>query len=194
MFLFTDIEGSTRLWEQQPEAMRAALARHDTHPAPGDRRGRRAGLQDRRRCVPCRVSSARNRRCQASLGRPAGAPGRGVGSARRAEPIQVRMALHTGAAEERDGDYFGPPLNRVARLLAAGHGGQILLSLAAQELVRDQLPRGRGAARPGRAPPQGSQPPRAYLPAQSRRICRPTSRRCGRSMPAPTTCRSSRRR
>ena len=52
------------------------------------------------------------------------------------------MALHTGSAEERDGDYFGPPLNRVARLLSAGHGGQTLLSLPAQELVRDQLPVG----------------------------------------------------
>jgi class 3 adenylate cyclase len=50
------------------------------------------------------------------------------------------MALHTGATEERDGDYFGPPLNRVARLLSAAHGGQVVLSLATQELVRDQLP------------------------------------------------------
>lgn len=50
------------------------------------------------------------------------------------------MALHTGVIEERDGDYFGPPLNRIARLLAASHGGQTLLSLAAEELVREQLP------------------------------------------------------
>ncbi len=50
------------------------------------------------------------------------------------------MALHTGSAEERDGDYFGQTLNRVARLMAAGHGGQTLLSLAAQELTRDALP------------------------------------------------------
>jgi class 3 adenylate cyclase len=50
--------------------------------------------------------------------------------------------LHTGAAQERDGDYFGPPVNRVARLLSAAHGGQGLLSLPAQELVRDQLPWG----------------------------------------------------
>jgi predicted ATPase len=57
-------------------------------------------------------------------------------------PLKVRIALHTGAAEERDGDYFGPPLNRVARLLSAAHGGQVLLSLATQELVRDQLPGG----------------------------------------------------
>src|SRR5687767_3424753 len=58
------------------------------------------------------------------------------------EPLRVRMALHVGAAEERDGDYFGPPVNRVARLLSAAHGGQVLLSLPAQELVRDQLPAG----------------------------------------------------
>jgi predicted ATPase len=56
--------------------------------------------------------------------------------------LRIRMALHTGAADERGGDYFGPPLNRVARLLSAGHGGQVLLSLATQELVRDQLPPG----------------------------------------------------
>ena len=58
------------------------------------------------------------------------------------EPLKVRIALHTGATEERDGDYFGPPLNRVAKLLSAAHGGQVLLSLATQELVRDQLPGG----------------------------------------------------
>jgi class 3 adenylate cyclase len=53
-----------------------------------------------------------------------------------------RIALHTGAAELRDDDYFGPPLNRLARILALGHGGQILLSLATEELVRDHLPPG----------------------------------------------------
>src|SRR5829696_9949170 len=57
-------------------------------------------------------------------------------------PLRVRMALHTGAAEERDGDHFGPPVNRVARLLSAAHGGQVLLSLPTQQLVRDQLPAG----------------------------------------------------
>jgi class 3 adenylate cyclase len=50
------------------------------------------------------------------------------------------MALHTGAAEERGGDYLGPPLNRIARLLDAGHGGQILLSQTTADLVRDALP------------------------------------------------------
>ena len=58
-------------------------------------------------------------------------------------PIKVRMALHTGVAEVRDNDYFGMPLNRVARLLSTGYGGQILLSLAAQQLVRDHLPANR---------------------------------------------------
>ncbi len=53
--------------------------------------------------------------------------------------IRVRMALHTGATEERDGDYFGPPVNRVARLLSAGHGGQILLSAVTYGLIRDNL-------------------------------------------------------
>src|ERR687890_668135 len=55
-------------------------------------------------------------------------------------PLRVRMALHAGEVEERDGDYLGPPLNRVARLLSAAHGGQVLLSLATRELVRDRLP------------------------------------------------------
>src|SRR3989442_11697715 len=57
-------------------------------------------------------------------------------------PLRVRMALHTGAAQSRDDDYFGPTLNRVARVLSAGYGGQILLSVATVELVRDALPSG----------------------------------------------------
>ena len=56
--------------------------------------------------------------------------------------LRVRMALHVGAAQERGGDYFGSPVNRVARLLSAAHGGQVLLSLSTEELVGDQLPAG----------------------------------------------------
>jgi hypothetical protein len=56
--------------------------------------------------------------------------------------LRVRMGLHTGTVERRDGDYFGPPLNRTARLMAVGHGGQILLALATQQLIRDELPPG----------------------------------------------------
>src|SRR5262249_32768028 len=55
-------------------------------------------------------------------------------------PLRVRIALHTGTPDPRGGDYFGPPLNRIARLLDATHGGQVLLSLATQELTRDGLP------------------------------------------------------
>jgi predicted ATPase len=62
-------------------------------------------------------------------------------------PLRVRMALHTGAAEEREGDYFGPSLNRVARLLSTGHGGQVLLSLATQQSVGDRLPQQGGGLR-----------------------------------------------
>lgn len=56
--------------------------------------------------------------------------------------LSVRMALHSGTADERDGDYFGPALNRVARLLSIGHGGQVLLSNATRAIVRDDLPAG----------------------------------------------------
>jgi serine/threonine protein kinase len=56
--------------------------------------------------------------------------------------VRVRIALHTGEAEERGGDYFGPPLNRVARILASGHGGQTLISRATRELVGEDLPKG----------------------------------------------------
>jgi len=57
-------------------------------------------------------------------------------------PLRVRMALHTGVAQNRDNDYFGRPLNRIARILSIGYGGQILLSAATVELVRDSLPGG----------------------------------------------------
>src|SRR3989442_6679166 len=58
--------------------------------------------------------------------------------------VRVRMAVHTGRAEERDGDYFGPALNHVARLLAAGHGGQVLLSRPTAEEVEPALPEDTG--------------------------------------------------
>jgi len=64
-------------------------------------------------------------------------------------PLRVRMAMHMGTAEERDEDYFGPPVNRVARLLSAAHGGQVLLSLPTHEMVRDQLPAGMSLAELG---------------------------------------------
>ena len=135
-FLFTDIEGSTKLWERDAEAMRLALSRHDGIV--------RSAVEDRGVFVfktlgdafCCAFSSAPEALGAAiSAQRALHYEGRGEGSV-----IRVRMALHTGAVEEQGGDYFGPALNRVARLLSAAHGGQTLLSLATQELVRDVLP------------------------------------------------------
>jgi predicted ATPase/class 3 adenylate cyclase/DNA-binding CsgD family transcriptional regulator len=136
-FLFTDLEDSTKLWERNPKAMQVALARHDEI--------LREVIDVRRGYVFKTVGDAFCAvfpTAQDALGAALTAQ-RVLASEEWSEEIgslRVRMALHAGAAEERDGDYFGPPLNRVARLLSAGHGGQVLLSLAAQELVRDQLP------------------------------------------------------
>jgi predicted ATPase/class 3 adenylate cyclase len=136
-FLFTDIEGSTKMWEGSPGAMRIALARHDEilREAIETRRGYVFKTVGDAFCaVFTTVQDAVDAALTAQRLLFSEAWSEEIGS------LRVRMALHTGAAEERDGDYFGPPLNRVARLLSSGHGGQMLLSLAAQELVRDQLP------------------------------------------------------
>jgi predicted ATPase/class 3 adenylate cyclase len=137
-FLFTDIEGSTKLWERDSSVMQVALARHDEI--------LRSAIEERGGYVFKTVGDAF---CAVFLTAP-DALEAALETQRRllsfeweqTEPLRVRMALHTGAAQERDGDYFGPPVNRVARLLSAGHGGQVLLSLPTQELVRDQLPAG----------------------------------------------------
>jgi predicted ATPase/class 3 adenylate cyclase len=135
-FLFTDIEGSTRLWERDPVAMQSALARHDEV--------LRAAIEGHAGHVFKTVGDAF---CAAfptatdALG--AALEGQEILLAEEWDEgcvIRVRMALHTGAVEERGGDYFGPPVNRVARLLSAGHGGQTLLSHAARTLAGDQLP------------------------------------------------------
>ncbi|MFO1496912.1 MAG: adenylate/guanylate cyclase domain-containing protein [Verrucomicrobiota bacterium] len=135
-FLFTDIEGSTQLWERHGEAMGHALAQHDAL--------LRATSEEHRGYVFKTVGDAF---CVAFSGaldavRAAAAAQRSLATAAwgGTGPLRVRMALHSGGAEEREGDYFGPTLNRVARLLAAGHGGQMLLSLVTAEIVREQLP------------------------------------------------------
>ncbi|WP_309715233.1 tetratricopeptide repeat protein [Armatimonas sp.] len=145
--LFTDIEGSTKLWEEHPEAMRLALARHDALI--------REGVESNHGKVFKTIGDA----FCAAFADPQKAVEtaiivqQGLVEMRVAnQPLKVRMALHTGVVEERDGDYFGQPLNRVARLLSAGHGGQILLSQAMQEAISSSLPSGmilrdRGARR-----------------------------------------------
>ena len=139
-FLFTDIEGSTKLWEQHPEGMKAALARHDA--------------------LLSKVVEAHDGRVIKTLGdgihAAFDAAGKGVAAAFAAQRaliaeeweeikpqvVRVRMALHTCEAEARVGDYYGPGLNRAARLMSIGHGGQTLLSAITADLVRHQLPIG----------------------------------------------------
>jgi class 3 adenylate cyclase len=137
-FLFTDIEGSTRLWERHPQAMQRVLSRHDEI--------LRRVTEEHQGYVFKTVGDAF---CCAFATTPDALEAsleiqRRLLSSEWEEigPLKVRMALHTGAAEERDGDYFGPPVNRAARLMSAAHGSQVLLSLPTQELVRDQLPAG----------------------------------------------------
>jgi predicted ATPase/class 3 adenylate cyclase len=137
-FLFTDIEGSTRLWEEQPDTMRLALARHDallrtTIETNGGMVFKTIGD------AFCAAFSRAPQALEAALSAQQSLHQMTAGGASDLE-LKVRMALHIGTADQRDGDYFGQPLNRVARLLAAGHGGQVLLSRTAYDLIRDFLP------------------------------------------------------
>jgi len=134
-FLFTDVQGSTRLWEDHPEAMRAALARHD------------ALLRASIEAHGGRVFKTAGDAFHAAFAQPrhALAAALAAQTALHAEPwpdpvaLAVRAALHIGAAEERGGDFFGAPLSRVARLLSAAHGGQTLVSSALAALVAGAL-------------------------------------------------------
>src|ERR1700751_2525776 len=139
-FLFTDIEGSTRLWDEHPESMREALALHDpivrrtieasrgyVFATGGD--GFAAAFQRVRDALRAAVGA------QGSLedvAWPAGVL------------LRVRMGLHTGEAEERHGDYLGSAVNRAARLMSLAHGGQIVVSEATADLAADSLPDGVG--------------------------------------------------
>ena len=105
--------------------------------------------------------------------------------------LRVRAAVHTGTADERDGDYFGPALNRVARLLAIGHGGQVLVSGVTTDLVQGALPSGKQLARSRRASAQGPCASRASLSTHRTRISRQTFRRCARCNSFRTTYRCS---
>ncbi len=137
-FLFTEVEDSAARGEQRPDTRRSALARHDTllHAAITIHGGAIVKTVDGTTCAAFHTAPAALATAVAAQERLAAEPWGEVG------PLRVRMALHTGMAEERDGDYSGPAFNRVARLLAAGHGGQVLLSEATYALVRDALPVG----------------------------------------------------
>ena len=137
-FLFTDIQGSTAMWERDAKRMQAALARHDEI--------LKIIVAEHGGFVFKMIGDA----CCAAFPPAPNALAAALAAQRAifSEPwdersrVRVRMALHTGEAEERDGDYFGPPVNRVASLLSAGHGGQTLLSRATREQVEGHLPEG----------------------------------------------------
>jgi predicted ATPase/class 3 adenylate cyclase len=135
-FAFTDILGSTERWERDEAAMREALRRHDAL--------MRTSIASQGGYVFKTIGDA----FCASFWRPQDAVAAMVAAQRAlaAEDfaavggLRVRAAIHTGTADERDGDYFGGAVNRVARLVAAGHGGQILVSAAAAALLAGELP------------------------------------------------------
>lgn len=138
--LFTDVEGSTRLWDAERDAMAAALRRHDeilrdaieqvggyVFKTVGD--SFCAAFSTARSGLEAALAAQRNLAAQ---------------SWPTSRPIVVRMGLNAGVCEERDGDYFGPAVNRAARLLAVASGGEILVSGVAAELLSDELPEGVG--------------------------------------------------
>jgi DNA-binding SARP family transcriptional activator/class 3 adenylate cyclase len=134
-FLLTDIEGSTRLWEADPEAMAAALEVHDELIAGlverhDGRLLKDKGEGDATLSVFARASNAIA--CATELQHALARDPR--------LDLRVRVALHSGEAQERDGDYFGPVLNRAARLRSKAAGGVTVVSQSTTELVRDRLP------------------------------------------------------
>jgi predicted ATPase/class 3 adenylate cyclase len=147
-FLFTDIEGSTPLWEQYPEAMRLALAEHDAllRGAIESHGGRVFKTVGDAFCAafvsPAAALSAALAAQRGLRDRPQrGASDQESPTAEVLE-LRVRMGLHAGPAEQRDGDYFGSALNRVARVMGAGHGGQILLTVETAGLLDGALAAG----------------------------------------------------
>src|SRR5262249_55510166 len=138
--LFTDVEGSIRLWEADGEAMAQASAGLDRI------------VREHVEAAGGYVFKSVGEAFRAVFADPSAALAAAVaiqGAASSepwppASPIRVRIALHSGTCLEREGDYVGPVVNRAARLLAAGHGGQVLVSAAAQELLAGRLPGGIG--------------------------------------------------
>jgi predicted ATPase/class 3 adenylate cyclase len=136
-FMFTDIENSSRLWDLHPESMRVALATHNdiVKRAAADNDG--TIVKDRGDGYLIVFDSASD-----ALGAAVQLQ-RDLATAEWKEPVgrlRVRLGLHSGTAEARDGDYFGPEVNRAARLEAAAHGGQILISEATRTLTQEGLP------------------------------------------------------
>ncbi len=121
-FLFTDVEGSTRRWEADADGMRVALAAHD-EVLRGAIEAHGGWLFKHTGDGVCAAFASPRSAVDAAV------------AAQRVLELPVRMGLATGEAELREGDYFGAVLNRVARVMAAGHGGQILLADSTASLL-----------------------------------------------------------
>jgi predicted ATPase/class 3 adenylate cyclase/DNA-binding winged helix-turn-helix (wHTH) protein len=135
-FLMSDIEGSTQLWEAYPELMAVVLRRHDEllretiernegHVVKTKGDGFHAAFSAAGQAVEA-ATAAQQLLCNEEWPAPI--------------TVRVRMAIHSGQCEERDGDYFGPTVNRVARLETIAHGGQVLVSGTCAELLNDSFP------------------------------------------------------
>ena len=139
-FLFTDVEGSTQLWEQAPDTMMEALRRHDEAIDAASTAYNGVAVKPRgegdsrfivfRSAVDAVAASAGIQRRLADVDWPT------------PRPLRVRTSLHTGVADLQMGDYYGSAVNRAARLRSIAHGGQTVMSGSTWELVRDELPDG----------------------------------------------------
>lgn len=136
-FLFTDLEHSTRLWEAFPATMRSALAIHDDL--------LKKAIEESAGVIVKRTGDG----VHAAFESPVAAVTAALAAQRalvaeewpaETGPLRVRIGLHTGESQVREGDYYGPEVNRAARIMSAGHGGQILLSSSTAALVREALP------------------------------------------------------
>src|ERR1700680_4466060 len=134
--LFTDIEGSTALWEQDGARMSQALAAHDALA--------RSAVEGRHGTVVKMTGDGMHAAFDDALDALAATldmqQALADSAATNGVPLPVRCGLHAGVVERRDNDYFGSPVNRAARIMSAAHGGQVLLPQAVVDCVRDVLP------------------------------------------------------
>ena len=137
-FLFSDIEGSTTRWDRAPDAMRDAVRLHDALMRAAIARSGGHVFKTIGDAFCVAFHSADDAVVAALEAQ------RDLDAAdfSAVDGLRVRMGIHAGSCDERDGDYFGPPVNRVARLVATAHGGQVILSAAATALARPRLPAG----------------------------------------------------
>jgi predicted ATPase/class 3 adenylate cyclase len=144
-FLFTDVEGSTKLWEKYPEAMKSALAKHDSILKEAIESNNGQVIKTTGDGVHAVFSTAidainASTDVQRLLQTSEFFAKRHDEAKNSEVSIRVRMGLHTGEAELRGGDYYGSTLNRAARIMSIGHGGQVLISETTLRIVQDHFP------------------------------------------------------